>query len=129
MTGDGNNTYLIAGGGTAALVDAGVGEPEHLRELAAALDRARARLDLVLVTHGHPDHAAGAPAIAAAHPAAAFGKLPWPGVDAQHAVAWRWIADGDGLPAGDQFLQALNTPGHSPDHLDFWHEPTATTFP
>ena len=128
MTGDGNNTYLIAGGGTAALVDAGVGEPEHLRELAAALDRARARLDLVLVTHGHRDHAAGAPAIAAAHPAAVFVKRRWLPEDAYYDVDWRVIGDGDVLSAGGEPLAAVHTPGHSPDHLAFWHEATRTVF-
>ena len=128
MTGDGNNTYLIAGGGTAALVDAGVGEPEHLRELAAALERARARLDLVLVTHGHRDHAAGAPAIAAAHPAAVFVKRRWLPEDAHYDVDWRVIGDGDVLSAGGEPLVAVHTPGHSPDHLAFCHEATRTVF-
>ena len=34
MTGLGNHTYVIAGsGGRAALVDAGVGHPQHLRDI------------------------------------------------------------------------------------------------
>jgi glyoxylase-like metal-dependent hydrolase (beta-lactamase superfamily II) len=127
MTGSGNNTYLLAGGhGSATLIDAGVGEPRHLSDLQAALGSST--LDAVLVTHGHRDHAAGAPAIAAAYPAASFGKMPWPGEDVQYGVAWQSIGDGDRLAAGDDWLRALHTPGHSPDHLAFWHEPTATIF-
>ena len=127
MTGSGNNTYLLTGrSGSATLIDAGVGEPRHLSDLGTALGSAR--LDAVLVTHGHRDHAAGAPAIAAAHPAASFSKMPWPDEDSQYQVPWRSIGDGDRLPAGDEWLHALHTPGHSPDHLAFWHEPTGTIF-
>ena len=132
MTGAGNNTYLLAAaGGTpigAALIDAGVGQPPHLTELETALREHHARLDTVLVTHGHRDHAAGAPAIAAAHPSAIFAKLPWPDEDPQYGVPWQPLRNGDIVVAGDEPLTTLHTPGHSPDHLAFWHEPSRTIF-
>ena len=129
MTGAGNNTYFLAGDtGSAALIDAGVGEPRHLADLDAELRARRARLDRVLVTHGHRDHAAGAPALAAAYPDAVFVKHPWPGEDAQYALTWRVVNDGDRIAAGHEELQVIHTPGHSPDHLAFWHEASATIF-
>ena len=129
MTGDGNNTYLLAApGGAAALIDAGVGEAAHLDGIAAALHERRAHLAAVLVTHGHRDHAGGAPALAAAYPAATFSKHPWPGEDLRFDVGWRTIGDGDVIIAGGEPLAVLHTPGHSPDHLAFWHEPSRTLF-
>lgn len=83
-----------------------------------------ATLARVLVTHGHPDHASGAPALAAEHPSASFAKHPWPSEDAKYRVAWRPLADGDRVGG----LTALHTPGHSPDHLAFWHEESGTIF-
>src|SRR3954470_7511964 len=126
MTGSGNNTYLLAGDGPATLIDAGVGEPAHLAELERVL--AGATLDAVLVTHGHRDHAAGAPAIAAMHPRALFRKRPWPEEDARYDVPWRALVDDDIVIAAGEPLRVLHTPGHSPDHLAFWHEPSATIF-
>src|SRR5262245_18371742 len=129
MTGAGNNTYLIAGAnGVAALIDAGVGHAQHLADSAVALESHRARLDAVLVTHGHRDHAEGAPALAAAHPAARFPKMPWPTVDDQYPVEWQQLTDGAVVPAGDDAIVVLHTPGHSPDHLAFWHEASRTAF-
>jgi glyoxylase-like metal-dependent hydrolase (beta-lactamase superfamily II) len=128
MTGPGNNTYLVDSRGTAALVDAGIGEAGHLADLAAALHDRHARLDSVLVTHGHRDHAGGAPALAAAHPSAAFRKLPWPVEDGQYDVTWQPISDGEIVAVGDEELTALHTPGHSPDHLAFWHEASRAVF-
>lgn len=99
----GNNTYLLKGA-VPALVDAGVGAPSHLDAVQSALGSAS--LALVLLTHNHPDHAGGLPAIAAR----------WPGV--------RVIRFGEtmeeALEAGDTVLRPLHTPGHSPDHLCFF---------
>ncbi len=129
MTGRGNNTYLICGAsGEALLVDAGVGAPMHLAAIGEALDSAGARLRRVLVTHGHADHASGAPAIAAAHPSVGFVKYPWPGEDDRYQVAWQSAVEGDHLVVGDETVIVLHTPGHSPDHLTLWHEASRTAF-
>ncbi len=129
MTGDGNNTYLLVGEtGSAALIDAGAGAPQHLADVGSALAACRATLDRVLVTHGHRDHVDGAPLLAAAHPAAMFFKHPWPGEQAETAFAWRPLHEGDVMIAGDEPLIVVHTPGHSPDHVAFWHEPSRTIF-
>lgn len=130
MTGEGNNTYLLAHeDGPATLIDAGVGEPAHLDDLAAALAERRARLTSVLVTHAHRDHVAGAPALARRYERAAFAKYPWPEEDRQYAIDWRTLVDGEVVAAaGDEPLTVLHTPGHSLDHIALWHSPSGTIF-
>ena len=96
----GNNTWLLPGR-EPALVDAGTGQPEHVEAVAAALDGAP--LARVLITHWHPDHVSGLPAL---------------------RERWRKLvvvdAAGPPVPAGDGFLDIIPTPGHAPDHLCFY---------
>lgn len=95
----GNNTWLLPGR-EPALVDAGVGNAEHVEAVASALDGAP--LARVLITHWHPDHVKGLPAL----------RDRWSGLVVIDTA-------GDPVPAGDGQLEILPTPGHSPDHLCF----------
>ena len=80
------------------------------------------------MTHGHPDHATGVPAIAAADSATRFAKYVWAGDEPTHGIEWRALLDGDEIGFGETTVTAVHTPGHSPDHLAFWHEPTRTLY-
>jgi ribonuclease/clavin/mitogillin len=125
------NAYLL-GFGDAVLVDPGAADPAELDRLVAALAAARERLGrrvtAIWLTHHHPDHVAGAPALrqrlgvpVLAHPATAE-RL------AAHGLA----TDGD-LPDGrqvtlaglgrpeapDLVVQVVHTPGHARGHLCF----------
>jgi glyoxylase-like metal-dependent hydrolase (beta-lactamase superfamily II) len=102
----GNNTYLLRGR-VPTLVDAGVGRIEHLDAVAAALEGVP--LEQVLITHGHPDHVGGVPALS--------GR--WPGA---RVLAADQIGSSDVIEAGDTRLRAIATPGHAPDHLCFFDE-------
>jgi len=129
MTGLGNNTYLLLNPrGEATLIDAGVGDPRHLSALDQHLLDQSAKLQQVLVTHAHPDHASGAPAIAEGHPGARFLKYPWPEADVKYPVTWQSLSDGDRVVGDGDALKVLHTPGHSPDHLAFWHEASGVVF-
>lgn len=125
MTGAGNWTWLVPGR-VPTLIDAGVGEPQHLDALEQAL--AGHALGQVLVTHGHSDHASGAPAIASRIPGVHFRKMRWPERDARWPVTWEPFEDGASLEAGGTRVTAVHTPGHAPDHACFWHAETRTLF-
>ena len=107
----GNNTYLLPGP-PFVLIDAGVGDAAHVEAIAAALNGAP--LDLVLITHGHADHAAGAPALAER----------WPAVVIRGGGAGAPLADDERFIAGAVTLRAIHTPGHAPDHFCFLDEST-----
>jgi glyoxylase-like metal-dependent hydrolase (beta-lactamase superfamily II) len=128
MTGDGNNTYLLVSAGAGVLVDAGVGHPGHLMDIERALSVEGARLQAVLVTHSHLDHVAGAPMLAAAHPDAILARHPSSGDDDADVVRWQSLHDGESVGFGEATVSIVHTPGHSPDHLAFWHEPTGALF-
>lgn len=125
MTGAGNWTWLLKGRVT-TLIDAGTGEAGHLDAVAAALDGAR--LEQVVVTHGHGDHASGVVALASRFPGVRFLKVPWPGRDEKWPVAWQPIAAAGHLTAGDDILSIVHTPGHAPDHICLWHESSSDLF-
>ena len=125
LTGSGNTTWLIRGR-VPVLIDAGTGERRFLDDLSAALGGAR--LARVLVTHGHPDHAGGAAALAARMPQARFAKMPWPDHDGAFGVNWEPLQDRQVVEAGDEELTVVHTPGHAPDHVCFWHRNTRTVF-
>ena len=107
---EGNNTYLLPGA-VPTLVDAGVGAAAHLDAVSRALGESR--LARVLITHSHPDHAGGIPAL----------LERWPEVSVLNFPPHR-CHDGEIIAAGDGRLVALHTPGHAPDHFCFLDEET-----
>ena len=104
----GNNTWLLRGRAP-ALVDAGTGRPEHVEAVATAL--AGAPLARVLITHWHPDHVSGLPAL----------RERWKALVVVDSAR-------EPVPAGDGVLEAIATPGHSPDHLCFFNRASGDLF-
>ncbi len=116
LTGPGNNTYLFDGP-EPTLIDAGVGKREHIDAIASHLNGRALRR--VLVTHGHPDHASGVPAL----------RERWPGVEARKwnltgERDWLPLTNGDRVRAGDIWLTIVHTPGHAADHVCLWQPGT-----
>jgi glyoxylase-like metal-dependent hydrolase (beta-lactamase superfamily II) len=67
---------------------------------------------VVLLTHGHADHAAAAPAVAGALGAEIWGPRGVEGVT-------RVLGDGDEVETDEGVLTAVHTPGHTLEHLAF----------
>jgi glyoxylase-like metal-dependent hydrolase (beta-lactamase superfamily II) len=114
LTLEGTNTFVVAGpeAGTAAVLDPGPADPGHA---AAVLDACGGRkVELVLLTHTHVDHAEGARAFAdrAGAPLAALA----PGWATPGAPD---LAAGDPLAVAGLELEPLPTPGHAADHCCF----------
>jgi hydroxyacylglutathione hydrolase len=106
----GDNTYLIASGGEAVIIDP---QRDAGRFLAAAQARGVA-IRHVLETHVHNDYVSGAlevrEATGAEIEAPAKGRYEFP---------VRPLAEGDEIKIGDVRIVAMETPGHTPEHLSY----------
>jgi len=115
-----------------AVVDPG-GDIPRIRE---AIAQSGARMEKVLITHGHVDHAAAAADLAEelgvpiegphredlflieamAEHGARYGISP-----ARPFTPARWLAEGDTVTLGALSLLVLHCPGHTPGHVVFFH--------
>lgn len=127
-----SNCYLVGalGGASAVVVDPG---EESAEVLEGRLNGLGLRLEAVLLTHGHIDHAWEAAALADAagvpvylHPADRY-MLEDPGAAIGAQVPWkitipkdvRDLADGDVLRFAGLRFAVAHTPGHTPGHCSF----------
>lgn len=107
MTYTGTNTWLVEDKGGLTVIDPGPDDAAHVAAIAASGKVAR-----IVLTHSHPDHVGGAPALQAATGAAIHGYAPaWAAGFAPD------VALADGHRVGR--LGVMHTPGHASDHLCF----------
>jgi hydroxyacylglutathione hydrolase len=116
----------------AAIIDPG-GDNHIVMAKLGALELTPER---ILLTHGHLDHAGGAAELSerlqipieGPHPEDAF----WLDNMDQQAVMFgfdevrtcqpdRWLQEGDEVAFGEERLQVLHCPGHTPGHVIFFH--------
>jgi glyoxylase-like metal-dependent hydrolase (beta-lactamase superfamily II) len=105
----GTNTYLIEDEGGFAVLDPG---PDSAPHLAAILKATDGKITRIIVSHTHPDHIDGLPALKAATGAPTYGY---------HTSATPAFTPDIGLDDNDIVAgwTALYTPGHASDHLCF----------
>ncbi len=113
MTLDGTNTWVLRepGAERSLVIDPGPLDEAHLRRVADTAGR----VALVLLTHGHPDHAEGARRFAEL-----AGPVPVRALDPAHRLGEEGLGEGDVVELDGLLLRVLHTPGHTPDSLTFW---------
>jgi hydroxyacylglutathione hydrolase len=98
--------------GATAIVDPAESEP-----VAAAIDAAGGRLDLILLTHHHGDHIAATNAIRDRYGARVAGAR----ADAHRLPRLdQAVADGDSVAVGESQGRVIDTPGHTRGQVAFY---------
>ncbi|ASR38412.1 MBL fold metallo-hydrolase [Prauserella marina] len=108
MTLEGTNTWLLGSGDGDGLVvvDPGYEDLDHLPLIAEA-----GSVELILLTHHHPDHAEGAPWLAERTSA------PVRALSADLCVRSAPLRHGEIVAAGGLEIEVLHTPGHTSDSV------------
>jgi glyoxylase-like metal-dependent hydrolase (beta-lactamase superfamily II) len=111
---NGSNTWIV-GREPAWVIDPGPALPAHVEAVAAEVER-RGGLAAIALTHDHPDHAEGVPAL---RERLRIDRSP-PVAAARGSVDVR-VHDGERIGP----FEAVATPGHAPDHLTYVLDPVA----
>lgn len=130
--------YLIEGADSLTIIDAALAfsVPAILKQTAQFADKPVKR---ILITHGHPDHIGGLPALKQATGAELIfseierpyiegtqplprppGRLPMPQQTLPGTPVDRVVNEGDVIDTGIGDLHVVFTPGHAPGHISFW---------
>ncbi len=93
------------------MIDPGPDVEDHVRALVSAVEHASERI--IVLTHGHSDHAGATRSLADA-----IGAEVWGPADVQHVD--HLLVDRDVVETDDGQLVAVHTPGHTSNHLCFY---------
>lgn len=119
--------------GKAAVVDPG-GDLERIK---AQIAKHGANLEKIIVTHGHFDHCGAAAEFAEQFQVPIEGPHPDDEFLTQSIPEWcaqvgfppgrnfipeRWLHDGDSVTVGEETLDVVHCPGHTPGHVVLFHE-------
>jgi glyoxylase-like metal-dependent hydrolase (beta-lactamase superfamily II) len=112
-TGPGTNTWVVGDdSGVVAIIDPGPVDDKHANAILGKIGEHR--VEAVLVTHTHIDHAPLANPLARDLGVPAVGHAPGPGF-----VPEIRLLEGARFDVGEITLHVIHTPGHADDHLCF----------
>lgn len=115
MTLQGTNSYLIeCGEGAALVIDPGPAIETHIGAIVDAAEARNLTIRTILLTHGHPDHAMGAPSLVAATGAKLYAH---PNCKVPHVED---LPLEETLRTGAVALRVIDAPGHTFDHAIFY---------
>lgn len=103
-----------------AWIDAGalfVVDPGDATPVRALVQAEGLRLGGILITHHHPDHVGGVAALHAEWPEAPI----WGPANSPFTGSTQELADGDRVQVGSTAFAILHTPGHTLDHICYFH--------
>ena len=103
---DGTRTWLL---GDTVVIDPGPAIPSHI----SAVAEAQPRVEIILLTHRHEDHAPGAVELKRRTGARIFA----PAGALEESKVDRILTDGDRIEAGDVSLTVVASPGHTSEHV------------
>ena len=116
-----------------AVVDPG----GDLHLVKAAIDTNKVNIRQILLTHGHLDHAGGATELAKSLSVPINGphiedKFWLDAIERQsqmygisgmvNCTPDRWLTEADTISVGNELLEIVHCPGHTPGHLVFYHQ-------
>lgn len=117
MTLDGTNTWVLGSGPRGCIViDPGPADESHLTAIEERTRGMDAPIAVILLTHGHDDHSAGAVTLARRSGAEVRA------LDPHHRLGSEGLEAGEVVTVGDVELRVIGTPGHTWDSLSF-HAP------
>lgn len=127
-SGQPTNVYIV-GHGPALVID--TGSDDGGATVLAALERLGIeRLERIVLTHAHQDHAGNAPHLRHATGASVELHRRGFGLTGRYQVDLtvdRFLAGGDQVEFGGYHLEVIETPGHAPGHVSLY-EPSLKAF-